>query len=447
MPDGDLVLYKRGTHTFHYQRFSDFCNDNGLLAPILRLYGKTPEQAVLALKNADNHAATLLECSLPMAMAILSHHDEYKIVGFLDVAKVERRQGSCSIYYHDSAKSVTNKDTEVKLLVPSLQSMTAIFGANFVKEDIHRSYKYRFFNSYLEIIQFVGSEAKREGLSGYVWVLDETNKERNKSNDRVLRETLGKKVMGGVQREDLFLWAFDRHAQGEDSLNYEIPGMVLLADERQLKEKKQRSLAVHKFLVRWNEFRKSSPDIIESKSLGPFGWTDVFDLQNLLAVSTLIARLADEEVGITKSLLVHKNFFDVAAFARPAEPEGMEALRNLSALVANQLADWSGAATGMPKALVVAARAIKQGEQRARELAEVASEIYKDLDRPGKADPKLVVQARNKIEDICAQALEIENDLRAEYRTLESLALDGRATLDTAPTRKAAPGLKSRAAV
>lgn len=451
MSESHLTLYRRGSHNPHYDEFQKFCEGEEIPHPHFEEYGLTPEEAAAVLRpTLDDRKrrkrgkppagpTILLECSLPMAMALLSRQDDFKIVAFLDLAKVERREGSCSIYHLRSAKDANKKGKEAKLLVPSHQSMTAIFGARYIRRGMQRTYTYGVeHNTFDKIIDFLRREVvEGHDLSDYVWVLDEVNRKKNERYSKDLTRALGNKSRD-IEKKDLFKWAFDQYAHGEAYENYEIPGMVLVASEEHLKEKPQRITDVDRFLKTWQKYRDSKPGLVESKSLGPFGWTDLEDMRGLLRLAALIARLADGVVGIERSLQVHKDFFDVAPLAHPDNKEGVEALQNFSAALETELLEWSAVATAAPGHLNEATINLEKRKERAVQTAAQVHEIYEDMHRcrSSNPNPELVQKDYEKLETICKQASDVQDDLSRAFGQVESTADGGIATLYWGGRRK-----------
>jgi hypothetical protein len=462
MQESDLIVYRRGSHTWHYEEFEKFCEEKKISPPQFKEYGLTPKEAAAVLepkaaveqrpkkqrgrqgdRRRSSAPTVLLECSLPMAMAICSQHADLKIVAFLDMAKVEQRQNSCSVYYHLSAMDHSKKteDDKLQLLVPSLQSMTAVFGAPFIRDgmrlrkEVPRRYDYCVeHNTFRKIIEFLRGEVERGAdITDYVLVLDEVNRKPTEMYEKELLSALGDEFKS-MEKRDLFKWAFDQYAGGEGYENYEIPGMVLVANEDHLSGKGQmkRIREVDKFLKKWQKYRNSKPALIESKSLGPCGWSDPEDMRNLLDLAALIAWLADDVVGIERSLQVHKDFLDVAPLAHPDKREGIEALENFSAALETELRDWVAAAEKAPGPLNEARINLEKRQEQTARGANHAREVCAavgDVRRARRVRPKLVKNYYRDLKAVCKQLSEVQHDLSHAFEQIESVATTGLAAL------------------
>src|ERR1700734_2894422 len=90
MPVNGLALLYRKSHEGTYKKFKDFCGSSAALN--LTPYPLDLIGAIRALRTAEEELA-VLECSFPMAIAIVNRSDEFRIAAFLDVAHI-RKWGS-----------------------------------------------------------------------------------------------------------------------------------------------------------------------------------------------------------------------------------------------------------------------------------------------------------------------------------------------------------------
>jgi hypothetical protein len=382
----------------------------------------------------------LLECSLPMAMAILSSNQDFKIVAFLDVAVVEP-PGSCTIYYDPALRDDASMKEEVELLVPSVQSMTAIFGAPFVREILNRPYRFKVLGNYKNIIREVTKAARSNCLAKYVWVLDEATEEREYHNrlfDR-LKRIFGNKTDTKVNFDGLFPAMFKHfaHKGVGDFFKSEIPGMVVIAHRLDL-DSPSKAEVLYRFLDR---FRKSKGRIVQSKSLGPFQWDNADEFISLLDLLALIASEAetiDSEVegamkttGIERRLQVHRDFFDVVFKVDPDPARRRKALINFCGVLRYELDRTLQAARGQSEMEAKARNLIEMGN-KAETASENTSKALETLETSKSPhDMKRVFDSEfEKITSICHEARDIERSLRAAFGAVQSLAGHGVAILD-----------------
>jgi hypothetical protein len=370
-----------------------------------------------------------------MAMVLLGRYDDLKVVAFLDMAKVQRgSENSCSIYHHRSLleRQQENNDTKLQMLVPSLQSITAVFGARYIERRLSRKYDYRTeCDSFKKIVEFLAEQKRKDAdLSGYVWVLDEIRSREDKKYDADLRDKLGD-YYDELHRQDLFRWFFDLYDPGTFG-KYEIPGMVLIASEHHLNEKLQRAQDVDRFLKTWQKYRNSKPQIVPSKSLGPCSWPKLANMRNLLRLAALVASVADGEVGIARSIQVHRDFFDIAPLAHPDKTEAVEALQNFSAALGTEMGEWTASAEQAPGPLKEAAINLEtqlQASQLQKNKAEEALDAMRKALHSGSVNARLVNTWHRRVKDICRDAGDVQNELRRAFEQVESTAAEGLATL------------------
>jgi DNA-binding winged helix-turn-helix (wHTH) protein len=309
-----LTLYYRKSHEKTYDKFRAFCTHDKTLLPQLIPYNLTPDDAIRSLSK-PTVGLNLLECSLPMAMAILSRRpDDFRITGFLDVAQVRERASSCSIYYHNSPD--TTGITDVDLLVPSLHSMTTVSAGLFVtKRFPNLRYTFRPFptdndDPYDQIIDYLAYNVKqKDDLRRYIWVIDEAI--QGEERRQKLESAIGLELLAHVDRKDLFAEMFKLYDLSGEALSRDIPGMFVIASNSSLKDA-SRAQVVSDFLKNWIMFAETEPELAESKTMGPFESNDLAAFANLLHLAAIIAKDADQQLEITRPLRVSRDFFDVA---------------------------------------------------------------------------------------------------------------------------------------
>jgi hypothetical protein len=54
MPEGELILYRQGSHNRQYQEFEELCKKEGIAYSHFTEYGLTPEKAAAVLQPKSN---------------------------------------------------------------------------------------------------------------------------------------------------------------------------------------------------------------------------------------------------------------------------------------------------------------------------------------------------------------------------------------------------------
>jgi hypothetical protein len=424
-PDNDLVLYCRTSHLKHYRPFvEDFCKPRNLVAtPRLDTYDLTLDGAISKLTNRQP-GLVLLEGSLPMAMAIVSVRDEFKIAGFLDVAHVEKHASSCKIYYHPSVKN----NAKVKLLVPSLWSMTATCGELFVKNKLDLEVEYRPFPSekddpYDEIIDFVAEAATQpNGLSQYVWVIDEA---KGQERAATLEKKIGPELFSGLVRKDLFVSVLEDLDRGERFLNHDIPGMFLMVDKRALST---RAATISALLANLRQFAKGNPDRYGLKILEPFQWEDLDAFVNLLEFAREIAKRVDERtVRISRPLQVYRDFADVSLHGPPLDVCKLKkAIANFCTLLYTELRRIHDVVDSRHSEMYVQMELLSTSVREADEFSNQILRIKNRLqDCQDKEALGLAATAQTEILDICESSSRTENNCINALRVVKGLSQAG----------------------
>ncbi len=317
----------------------------------------------------------LVDSALPMAMALVASEDDLKIVGFLDMALVRRRQTSLKLYHHRSLGANTGK---VDLFVPSLHSMTSVVALNYLKTKnvgIKDFYELGGFDAIIERI------AKLEKLETAVWVLDEGSTGAGRGSDHYHESLITRLGRFRFEKEVLFFngWEefFKQIHLAPEFMTAHIPGMVLLAHGDHLRDQGARNLA-HKFLQEWIVFRGGEGyTLVESKALGPFSWEDYKELLNFRNFSMAVFKAADSRLGIERPMLVHCDFDDVTP---PEDRSGtLRVFDNLCVLLNEQVNVFSSVASLSAAHVQTMAEVLKKEVEVLRTLQDQISAVRSRL--------------------------------------------------------------------
>lgn len=410
MPVNELALFYRKSHEGTYKAFADSCEGGSLGTLILKPYPLDLTSAIRSLQTAEAELA-VLECSLPMAMAIVNRSDEFRIVAFLDVARIRKLGSSASVYYHLSAED--KRGAILDLLAPSLFSMTTVSGAIYVNKVLgHRISEFKTFGDsdadpYDKIIESVGTAARHgSDLCRCAWVIDEASDKQMRHQKLVA--ALGTRFTE-IKRKDVFQEMFDLYRQSAETFGHKIPGMFLIASHRSLRNPRSAGMMAA-LLDHWTKFRESDPDFHGGKSMGPFRWDDLSSFRNLIDLSAMIAKEADLRLQIGKPLQVYTNFFDVSLSRMDVDSmQRKQALRNFSCLLHRELTRLHSVAEVLDAELDVSARIIGDEVQRALENANESDSISKRLEED--AVPNDLSDLQSQVLSICREARQVQETL------------------------------------
>lgn len=336
----------------HEQSYASFYNNHAWRDRDdygLETYQPTFSGAKEALEKPAE-SPVVLDCALPMAMALVSEFDDLKIVGFLDVANVKKRQGSLRLYYHKELRP----GTEVELFVPSKQSMTSVVASHLLRKR----------GVAPKIVEkggfdgIIGDVAKQRDLRAIAWVLDEDSPRpaeatddrspengiasaRDRPRESDLKTALGDRF-GEIEPFDAWTEFFKEDRGSPEFMTAHIPGMILVAEGLGLRKQGARD-AIHNFLSDWGKARPHERyPFVEFKALGPFSWDSFSDLLSFISFSKEVFRIADSEVGIKRPLLIHRDFDDVTPRGAPSFAR---VRRNLCHLLTLQASEFSSSAS------------------------------------------------------------------------------------------------------
>lgn len=340
---GKVLICCRKTHYQHYLEFKHQVDGNGSVDYSVETYAPTLAEGKRILSE-PNDSLLLLDCALPMSMALVCARDDFKIVGFLDMALIMNRQGSFRVYHHKAL--LRNLSLEVDLYVPSLHSMTTFVACHYLRNKsiswkLHDMSQLNPMNSLNEYERIIDAVSNVADLRTVVWVLDEGGASKAQAQDYYhtkIAQALGSKM----EEIRYFGWEeiYGRDQKIANFLNAHVPGMILLARDDQLKDPDNRN-AVFSFLKTWRELKRSGYAIDPSKALGPFSWSNYTELLNFTNFTREIFKASDKALEITRPLQVHRDFLDVT----PPEDQAAKLIvfRNICLLLKWQISILSNA--------------------------------------------------------------------------------------------------------